>query len=164
MDNDLLLSQLGLDPAYVGYGNVPANFICPRAEFAFANPNPALPDRYRWMYSYGGNISPFRGEEFNPAVQLVYRADSVEAPSDKLAMVDSLDWWVRYDRSSFYVNEATNSPGLMTAYRHGGNANMVMFDGHAESRVRDRVQDSSLTKPEILKLWYPIASLDPSRP
>lgn len=165
LDNDLLLEHMGLNPALVHYGNVPISYLCPLAEFGRNNPSPpAYPDRYRWMYSYGMNISPFRGFEFDPDVQLVYRIHQVDSPSEKLAMADSLDWWVRYDRSTFYVNEATETPGLMSAYRHGGNVNSLMFDAHAESKARDSVQQSSLTTAQVERLWFPTTPLNPAIP
>ncbi len=155
MANSMLHDAMGLGNLTIGYGNVPMNRICPMADYAKAHPGSGMyADRYKWQYSYGGVVQSFSSEQLlDTTTQIVYRIDRILKPSYKLAMADAMDWWIRSSRSNFYVSDSIMTTSMMTAYRHGGAANVLFFDGHADDVQREYLDQNLATSESITRYW-----------
>ncbi|HAI11608.1 MAG TPA: hypothetical protein DCM28_07875, partial [Phycisphaerales bacterium] len=146
VQNTMLFAAMGQDSYQLGYGFIPLSMACPRAEFIKTQEGSGTyAGRYPIQYSYGGNVSAYTGTQLlDTTTQIVYRLDRIYNPGYKLAMADSLDWWIRSSRSQFYQDESIKVTSMMTAYRHNDAANTLMFDGHCEVLKRD-VLDTSIS-------------------
>jgi prepilin-type processing-associated H-X9-DG protein len=70
-----------------------------------------------------------------------FRADQVLKPSSRMSFEDALDWHVNNNNTNYvdgYAGEI-NLYYAMTAYRHLKGVNMLFFDSHAQSMVREDV-------------------------
>lgn len=154
LQNDLFMSAVGRDGNLQGFGLVPPDWICPRAQYAMDHPQVGVYDGlFNLQYSYGGNVSAFTSTQLlDTTTHIMYRVDMIKQPSYKVAMADSLDWWIRDSRSQFYVNETNMVTSMMTAYRHDEAANTLMFDGHCEV-IKRPMLDASLSG-SVLKTKY----------
>lgn len=56
---------------------------------------------------------------------------AISRPSEKIYLMDSLDWMVQSNRAGGYVSSNTEATTTYSpAYRHKGSANIAYFDGH----------------------------------
>ncbi|PAW77911.1 MAG: hypothetical protein B9S32_09955 [Verrucomicrobia bacterium Tous-C9LFEB] len=121
MFNDDYLQILGLKPTQ-DLKKLPDLFRCSRA-VRLGN---------TMGISYGANITGlgisagnYKTAGFIPRTKMVPRA------SQKVYLIESLDWWVSYAYANGYTNsEVTTS--MTPAYRHDRGANVAFFDGHVE--------------------------------
>lgn len=153
--NKQLLEMMKVPTSTYSTGSVPQNYLCPRAEYAFEHPDAgAVAGTYPLRFTYGFNINPFSTTEvFDTTTQIVYRADWVKSPSEKLAAADALDFMINLARSQFYQDEYNRLTGLMIAYRHEGGSNLLMFDGHSEAVKRNRLDQNLATPEDETKFW-----------
>jgi len=87
------------------------------------------------MRSYGVN-----NDDLHPnhaTVACVYLASKVRRSAQKILVMDALDWWLTGWGARLYVGEVV-VPGntMLSAYRHGGGANVLFFDGHVARHAR----------------------------
>ncbi|MFG0248944.1 MAG: prepilin-type N-terminal cleavage/methylation domain-containing protein [Phycisphaeraceae bacterium JB051] len=153
--NTMLFDAMGRDHDVLGYGMIPLSLACPRAEYIKTQEgNGTYAGRYPIQYTYGCNVDAFTGTQLlDTTTQIVYRTDRILKPSNKLAMADSLDWWIRSSRSHFYLDESTYVTSMMTAYRHGDAANVLMFDGHCEVIQRQNLDATQASSANVTKYW-----------
>ena len=85
-----------------------------------------------------------------------YVMSRVATPSQKLMIVDAIDWWVNPYTSlpSNYLTKMEDSNNMEIGYRHptGAGANVVFFDGHAEG-MRGGELDFNLNNDENKRRW-----------
>lgn len=112
---------------------VSKEYLCPDCE-SWA---PAVnPDLYYWPASYGWNITDVQGQTKNGSQYIVYEADKVTSPADKMMISDAVDWMTWLAQANAYMGEGFPIMGA-AAYRHDDKANVVFFDGHTESLDSD---------------------------
>ncbi len=154
LNNELFMAGMAQEQVQ-GFGLVPPSWICPRAQYAFDHPQTGpYEGLFNLQYSYGANVNAFTSTQLlDSTTHILYRTDMIISPSYKLAMVDALDWWVRSSRSQFYLNETNMVTSMMTAYRHGDAANVLMFDGHCEAIKRENLDASLAGSANVTKYW-----------
>jgi prepilin-type processing-associated H-X9-DG protein len=137
-----------------GY-DMPDEFLCPTDKVA-KDPENAKWSEYNVLLSYGYNstgwdlFAPSSGDYFG------HRADSVRQSAEKLAFVDSIDWWVTW-RTGAYVSPADYRYGWdvlgqaniwqyqmenyygPTIYRHSEGANVLFYDGHVNKMKKEEI-------------------------
>lgn len=114
----------------------PRNLICQRTTLAFSAPIIENGTAYfKFRSAYGANYSGLS----DSATHRGYKLTQIVKPSSKLAFVDATDFEVASPGSNpnthynIYGEAHNASCYIMTAYRHGNAANVVFFDGHAET-------------------------------
>ncbi len=136
MFNDNYLGLLGDTPTKKAT-ELSATFRCPTA-LKLKNPT---------GIHYGMNVtaldinSNYNTPGWSPNLRAISR------PSEKIYLMDSLDWMVQSNRAGSYTasaNEVTTT--YSPAYRHKGSANIAYFDGHVASMK----QADTIGKP---KMW-----------
>lgn len=125
-------------------------FLCPEAEHAISQPLSYGPENILLAYSMnfesasydnGASLSTQTLTNFEPGGAGI-RAHDVERPSDKFFFMDSVDrrgriFFERANIDRYLNNKAVllSVDARFVAYRHfETNANVLFFDGHAESR------------------------------
>ena len=153
-ENDAYRSNLGLEtglPRTQAYREWPVDLLCPDAKFA--------PD-LRIIATFGWNEGP-GGEYFRKASageSHVFRQPEVRSASQKIHLMDAVDWHVihGYSTPSSWETKGereTTLGGGRAAYRHQDGANIAFFDGHAEGMgINEIWPEGEKTMPE---LWYP---------
>ncbi|HAI11954.1 MAG TPA: hypothetical protein DCM28_09635 [Phycisphaerales bacterium] len=138
-----------LDPNGTNGSYYPTHLVCPDASLARESINGQ--GEYLIIRSYGFNAvglpnanppQPYRG----------FRADQILKPSARMSFEDALDWHVNNNNFNYvdgYVGEI-NLYYAMTAYRHLKGVNMLFFDGHAQSMVREDVVAN------LNNIWEPL--------
>lgn len=86
---------------------------------------------------YGYNVSG-PGGYFDAAVSTGIRQTQIARPASSIAFIDGLDWMVTWAGAGKYVGNEDYIPAAC-AFRHGGKANVVFWDGHAVSIPRESV-------------------------
>lgn len=84
-------------------------------------------------FTYGANAHGRGGEWVAGLVRQIMAAE-IQRPAQTMAFADGLDWQLYADGADGYEKEMelrSNSSSHIVAYRHGGQANLVYFDGHA---------------------------------
>ncbi len=132
--------------------NVTKKFICPAASYALDNPEDRF---YPIDRSYGVNIDGDYLARKSGAGDLYDKEGWVKRPSEKLFMVDALDWWTGYafcDSNDYFAN-GENWLGFetygMTAYRHYGRADVLYWDGHCGRLSAEEIDGNP-------DLWNPL--------
>lgn len=87
---------------------------------------------------YGANISTLDIEDRNSESGLRVDMALVARPEQKLAWIDSLDWWVMRQYADRYQGKE-ESMVHTPAYRYDGRAAVAFFDGHAGVLRREDV-------------------------
>lgn len=119
---------------WLGY-YMPANFICPDASYSLSyvsNGYAPMNDSYDINVGYNLPWPPPNSLNFN----------AIDSPTDKVFMLDYISigaswaFWNDADPNAAWdgynlFGEQGTGPNDRVAYRHGGNANVVFFDGHA---------------------------------
>ncbi len=154
-NNNDFLKILGTQ--YTNYDKWQSFILCPDAKAAFAAPHPTLEDYYNARGSWTVN---FPGWNPNAPIQRswvtrerIFKAGSL---SEKLFMADSIGSWsgkkelADPSRYETFGETYTGSNGI--AYRHGGAANVLFYDGHAASMTADALWDGGSN--DTLDRWF----------
>lgn len=107
----------------------PAHLLSPKT--------PSIKDGIGFMSrSYGYNGDAFEGTK----TKQIYRLKPVHIfrPGQTLAFAEALNWWVTMATADEYWDGLETGPKGV-AYRLGGKAAVVYFDGHAELLPREKV-------------------------
>ncbi|MFA9478100.1 type II secretion system protein [Phycisphaerales bacterium AB-hyl4] len=148
---DAYRELVGMEPSY---GSITAEFACPDAEYAFANPTSS--GRYEFQRVYGANYEGLDVLDGRPP-HFGYRRNEIRSPSYKIARADALDWWFTSWNSNRYVDESDINSPTMIAYRHPNETtNIAFFDGHASATARDDVARTRITAAEQDRIWAPL--------
>lgn len=141
--NKDFMAYLGIRSFPHGVYDYPPEFLSPLATIQ------RLPDGYGPIqFSYGYNVDIYGGSNLPPKPIHHVNAAQIVRPGNLLAFADSVDWWISIERASNY--QPPNSGGQETyqsgsiAYRYGGRAAVVFFDGHAELLDRNAVVGNKL--------------------
>ena len=111
-------------------------FSCPKAALALDSSVSTNTTSNGVLYAY---ISYSYGASYTGAGPDSFHLKDIQSPSKKMAWADGLDWILYPENTnypSYYAqyNESHWGQGI-TAYRHpSATANLVFFDGHAESQ------------------------------
>jgi prepilin-type processing-associated H-X9-DG protein/prepilin-type N-terminal cleavage/methylation domain-containing protein len=112
-------------------GAWPKNMLCPNS-LGYKTYTGSI------MRSYGMNEDTLLPT--HATAPCTYVSANVRRAADKILLADALDWWLTGWGARHYVAEMDiTGLTMLTAYRHGGGANMVFFDGHVERRARASV-------------------------
>lgn len=130
------LSQLGISRPVTSMGDLtkawPRQLLCPRATI----------DGGRIDRCYAYNRTGLSALYSKPGAGAVVRMAEIASPSRVIAFIDAVNWMMDYDTPlGDYKGEETQSNTV--ALRHGGRANAVFFDGHAELLSAERVADDA---------------------
>ena len=119
MFNTDFLSYLGAGPA-TNVAQLPKIFLCPTAKKKGSKAG----------INYGMNVT---GLGIPASVPAGYTPNTklVKRPSQKIMIIDALDWWVMSDRAANYTSGEAGAV-FTPAFRHGQGANAAFFDGHVE--------------------------------
>jgi prepilin-type N-terminal cleavage/methylation domain-containing protein/prepilin-type processing-associated H-X9-DG protein len=79
---------------------------------------------------------------------LSYQASKIKNPSKTMAFIDANDIWVRMDRADNWQSDKDPWYAMSVAYRNGGKAAAVFFDGHVALLERKDVVGN-------WELWIP---------
>lgn len=137
------LSQLGISRAVSSTSDLmkawPRQMLCPRATI----------DGGRIDRCYAYNRTGLSALYSKPGASAVVRTAEIARPSRVIAFIDAVNWMMDYDTPlGDYKGEETQSNTV--ALRHGGRANAVFFDGHAEQLSAERVTDEA----ELWRIKY----------
>lgn len=83
-------------------------------------------------FTYGINAHG-RGGAWTAGLVRQAKIAEVQRPAQTMAFADGLDWQLYSDGAAGYsetMELKTNSSAHIVAYRHGGSANIVYYDGH----------------------------------
>ncbi|MCK6489076.1 MAG: prepilin-type N-terminal cleavage/methylation domain-containing protein [Planctomycetes bacterium] len=70
-----------------------------------------------------------------------FTRNQVQRSSQKMAVMDALDWWASSYQSMVYSEERYTVP-MLAAYRHRNALNAAFFDGHVERLARNAIDTS----------------------
>ncbi len=105
----------------------------------------------RWHYGY--NLEGLGSQNATePLMNGGAPRVSILRPSFKVMFADALSDRLNRRSSDNYVDEFTTAGGLdgyITAYRHGGAANVAYFDGHAAATVRAELDEQLSDDPAL---------------
>jgi prepilin-type N-terminal cleavage/methylation domain-containing protein/prepilin-type processing-associated H-X9-DG protein len=96
-----------------------------------------------------GSLNDLGWHQVNPNKPCIFVRSKVTKPTQKIALADSLDWWISQNGSNNYIptHDITVPPNNMEiAYRHRNSASIAFYDGHVERPPRkqvDRLLDTS---------------------
>lgn len=146
----------------------PDDFLCPEATLARLSFNGGTHhvsltfSMNAENESYGNAFGAYDGSQLSGAG---VRAAQVKSPSDKIFFMDGINSRGRLGYTSgdpvqyaIYGEEAGNTSQRRVAYRHPGDvANMLFFDGHAESvRSEDIYDGGTAASSELSKEYWDI--------
>jgi prepilin-type N-terminal cleavage/methylation domain-containing protein/prepilin-type processing-associated H-X9-DG protein len=161
LSNTLFRRYLDLDSAKrkhikLGEFDIPYEYLCPSDQI---NKNP-INAVGGVLCSYGYNSTEFLMQygwfdaitsyTTNPAC---HKAQSIKRPSDKLAFIDGIDWWVEWEGADYekgwdklgqaninaYRQNITPPVYGPTIYRHSEGAVVIFYDGHASYTKKQEV-------------------------
>lgn len=103
-------------------------------------------------FTYGINAHGRGGEWVAGTVRQIKKSE-IQRPAQTLAFADGLDWQLYADGATGYAADLelrTGSVSHIVAYRHGGQTNLVYFDGHTA-----RLPASALVNTDggVARLW-----------
>jgi prepilin-type N-terminal cleavage/methylation domain-containing protein/prepilin-type processing-associated H-X9-DG protein len=77
----------------------------------------------------------------------------VNHPSAKMALADSLDWWISSWQSNVYsIDTYEIGKDMLIAYRHRKGVNIAYFDGHVDRQPRSSI-DRTLSSTAVSTTW-----------
>ncbi len=115
----------------------PTGVFCPKSRARLRNEN-------NMNKSYGVNarghlllddFSSSRGLSGDRTKEF-YSISRVANASEKILLMDGLDWWINTSRSSptYYIDGEDTTGDMILAYRHSMSANVAFFDGHVANQ------------------------------
>jgi len=142
----------------------PADRLCP-SSYGHENPTSTF-GLHRLERSYGMNGQDSYPEDpdniaFTPDKFYGFREMMIVRPSTKFFLLDGLVYWVfRSDADAYTHEQPGTSPSTgktqRTASRHQGAANIIFFDGHAET-----IPQNPLAGATYRDNWYPLRNEAP---
>jgi len=135
---------LGVQSFPHGRSYYPPEFLSPLATIK------RLPkDNYGSIqFSYGYNVDFYGGSNLPPNPIYHVNVAQIVRPGELLAFADAVDWWISIARAANYQapksGEKETFQNGSIAYRYGGRAAVVFFDGHAELLDRNAVVGNKL--------------------
>lgn len=145
IQNVSIRSYMGVTQISSDLNSWSRNYACPNATLTLS----LVTDKLVSMkHTYGVNITRPKylngtgpSEWYPPYASLIraFREQEIISPGKKLLIVDSTDHNVVRTRSFYFSNygtygeQHTGANSAQTAYRHDDAANLVYFDGHANS-------------------------------
>lgn len=144
---------------YKQYSHWPGKFLCPSAQAAFHNPgttNGYYEARDSWAINFPGY------DKRRPITAAWPRRmkmlNNFGSPSNKLFMVDSISQWgatpTNADPTRYGTYGEVPNSGNGVAYRHGGAANVLFYDGHAAGLTAAQLWDGGNLN--TLDKWFKV--------
>ncbi|MBN8527109.1 MAG: prepilin-type N-terminal cleavage/methylation domain-containing protein [Planctomycetes bacterium] len=117
---------------------VPGRMLCPQSR-----PPTSWTAWTRVALSYGMNRDLLPSNYTIGSIPL----SRIKQTSSVIHIADGLDWWLSRSKVGLYVGlegpTAPNTYNFVTATRHRGRANAVMFDGHVEPLDRNALNTTT---------------------
>ncbi|WP_052362546.1 prepilin-type N-terminal cleavage/methylation domain-containing protein [Geminisphaera colitermitum] len=140
--NPAFLEYISKQPGNITLGNFPKALRCPTAISAGNNLG----------YTYGINANSRFSTVSGVAVPMrQIRMEEILRPSKTMAFADGVDWQLFADGAEGYKGNETGASHA-PAYRHGGKANLVYFDGHVARLPVDGFKNDAGGKTALLWL------------
>jgi len=162
------------------YFNLPDAFLCPTDKISrntlniLYNPEPEAPPEFineQVLCSYAYNYTDW-ADTWKPAKipgnSAGHRSDTVSHPSEKLAFIDSVDWWADWGGANYkkgwdelgqasiedYKDPTKAGIDGPTIYRHNEGANLGFYDGHTEYRKKQDVFKCEEINARNPSMWW----------
>jgi len=120
-------------------GRIDGKMICPNATVAFDISNTtAVQNNYHQVaFSYGMSSEDFAATEGAWACgekNAPFKMNRIMQPGQRVLFADAVNWALRISDMTTYLTKGETAATYMgAAYRHGGRANLCMYDGHVVS-------------------------------
>ena len=143
--------------------NVPDEFLCPADKIGIHPENAVQGVLLSYGYNlvefvkqYGdlkkGSWAPTPLPSYDGYYSVGHKVQTVRHPDEKLAFIDSIDWWVGWEGADYRkkwdqlgqgtITQYKTAPDQVwgpTIYRHNEGANIAFYDGHAAYMKKQEV-------------------------